>query len=159
MLRSHIINFDGFRILQQHLLKNTCVEFDDDVFFTCFSLVGGPTIEMWDNVGEHDGRIYGPGTFLDFRSISHLRPRRVLVRESGFTICYVTKVIDAQLHQLRYINVADYVLQPNTKALVISGGVTFEENGRQKQASMFNLINKRPYELNLVGKAELILIS
>lgn len=156
MLTNHIINFGDFRILQQHIFKNTCVEFDDDVFFSCLSLVGGPTIEMWDNVGEHDGRIYGPGTFLDLRSIMHLRPRRVLVHESGFTLCLATKAINAQWH---YMNVADYVLQPNTRALVVSGGVTFEESGKQRQASLFNLINKRPYELNLVGKAELILIS
>jgi len=156
MLTSHIISFNGLRILQTHHLKNTCVEFDDDVFFTCFPLVGGITTELWDNFGEYNG-IYGPGTFLDLRSINHLRPRRALIYESGFTLCMSTpKVINPQLH---YINVADYVLQPNTKALVISGGVTFEENGKQKQASMFNLINKRPYELNLVGKAELILIS
>jgi hypothetical protein len=57
------------------------------------------------------------------------------------------------------MNVTDHVLQPNTKALIVSGCVTFEEKGKQKQASMFNLINRRPYELNLVGKAELILIS
>lgn len=156
MLTSHIINFNGFRVLQQHVLKNTSIEFDDVVFFTCFPLVGGPTLEMWDNVGEHTGRIYGPGTFLDFRSVSHLRPRRILVHESGYTICLTTKLIDAQW---RYMNVTNYILQPNTKALVISGGVVFEENGKQKQASMFNLINKRPYDLNLVGKAELILIS
>ena len=156
MLTNNIINFDGFRIIQQHVFKNTCVEFEDDVFYSCLSLVGGPTLEMWENVGEHDGRIYGPGTFLDLRSVMHLHPRRVLVHEPGFTLCFATKVIDAQWH---YINVADYVLQPNTKALIVSGSVTFEEHGKQRQANLFNLINKRPYELSLVGKAELVLIS
>jgi hypothetical protein len=156
MLTSHIITFNGLRILQQHHFKNTCVEFDDDVFYTCFPLVVGPTLEMWENAGKHDGKIYGPGTFLDLRGVVHLHRRRILVHESGFSLCFATKAIDTQWH---YMNVTDHVLQPNTKALVISGGVIFEENGKQKQASMFNLINRRPYELNLVGKAELILIS
>lgn len=156
MITNNIINFGWFRVIQQHVFKNTCVEYDDDVFYSCFPLVGGPTMEMWENIGEHDGRVYGPGTFLDLRSVMHLSPRRVIVHEPGFTLCFATKDIDAQWN---YINVADYVLQPNTRALVVSGSVTFEENGKQRQASLFNLINKRPYELNLVGKAELMLIS
>lgn len=155
MIRSHIINFDTFRLLQQHVFKNTSVEFHDDVFYSCFPLVGGPTLEMFENVGEHTGRVYGPGTFLDLRDVIHLQHRRVLVRESGFTLCFAVKETDAQW---QYVNVVNHVLQPNTKALVISGSVTFEEQGKQKQANLFNLIKKRPYELSLVGKAELILI-
>lgn len=156
---NYAITFDTFRLIQQHVLKNTCVQFDKNVVsYCCQPLIGGPTLEIWDNMRQHNGMIYGPGTFTDLRDVINLNsdPRRVLVRETGFTICFATKDNNTRW---QYINTANYKLQPNTRALIVSGGVTFEEEGMQKQANVFNLINKRQYELNLVGNAELILIQ
>ncbi len=155
MIVNNIVNFYFFRAIQHYLHRGTQVTFDDEVFYSCLPIVGGPTFRMGENTGENSGRLFSPGTFMDLRSIIQFEKRQAFVIESGYTFCFAITDKNAAW---RYERGNDIVIPPNTHAFVASGSVAFEDKGSRREAKILNLINRRPYELKTVGQSELILI-
>jgi hypothetical protein len=155
MIVNNIVNFYFFRVIQHYLYRGTQVTFDDEVFYSCLPIDGGPTFRMGENTGENSGRLFAPGTFMDLRSIIQFKKRQAFVIESGYTFCFAITDRNAQW---QYIHGTDLIIPSNTHAFVASGGITFEDKGSQREAKILNLVNRRPYELKTVGQSELILI-
>lgn len=153
--KNTIVNFYFFRVIQHHLFKGTCATFDDEVFYSCLPIVGGPTFKMGKNNGKYTGQILSPGTFMDTREVIKFRQREALVIETGYTLCFAITDKNAEW---RYERGNDIVIPPNTHAFVASGSLRFEDKGEIKEAKFLNLVNRRPHELKTVGQSELILI-
>jgi hypothetical protein len=107
---------------------------------------------------QFEGQIYGPGTFLDLKEISDLGgTRKIQVLDSG-VVCCLDSPKNKNIHMV-YTSGDSHILPPDTAAIVMSGSVSFNDNGIVKQAEQFNMIKRRPYSINLNGQAELVLVT
>jgi hypothetical protein len=152
MYTLNIVRYPGFRLVQHQLIKNTFVTFSDRVDFSFFPHSGGPTVRNISGVDHYNG-IRSPGSYMDLREISK-GTREVFVIETGYTCCF-TAVVGAIM--MSYSRGTETILPPNTMAIILNGSVEFNDRGKIKKANQYNLIVKRPYEVTLLGEAEIAL--
>lgn len=148
-----VIKYEGFILIIHQLFGGTWIEFDDQVCYTIFPFDCGPTLQMFRGYGDMTGQIHGPGSFIDLRSVMYNK-RDALIMKDGYSHCLSLK----RLRDVTYISGSNTVLPSNTMGLLVSGELEFKDRGQTKHASRYDLIVDRPYELNLIGQAELFLI-
>lgn len=151
----------GLSLLKHYLIGGTCIYFDDDCVSTYFPLEDGITCKMLAGTGSEYGKVYGPGTYLDLQLMTTSgtleRNRQILISNSGYSICLVSK-LGCRIES-RVVEAKNYKLQAHTKAIPLNDPVFFTDKNVDITANKFNMIMDRPYDLELNGTGKLMLIN
>lgn len=120
----------------------------------------GTTVQLWSGASPHQLQIYTPGTFVNVSDLTKQglleNKRDVLILETGYMICISYKKGYKQQYNATFKSSNNIVLPPHTKALILDGSVEFTEGQINKKAEQYNLIKARPYQLNLIGQANIV---
>lgn len=158
MLDNFIINFNRFNVVCEKVFQNTCIKLNLATSY-CYMPTeesGSAIFKCWTNVGRIQGMVTGFDTLIDIRDVTTIPNRELLVLKSGFTLCFnINK--DADL-TWAHVKGNEVLLPPYTMAFIIDGDVNFVDKGIPKKAPPLHVIDRRPYEMNLSGQFNMLLI-
>jgi hypothetical protein len=103
-----------------------------------------------------EGMVTEFDTLYDIRDVTTAQNRELLVLRTGFTLCFNNKK-DIDL-TWTHVKGNEAILPPHTMAFVISGNVNFVDKGIPRKAPPLHVIDRRPYEMNLSGQFNMLLI-
>lgn len=158
MLDNFIINFNRFDVICEKVFQNTCTKLNLPTSY-CYvpsESEGGATFKCWTNMNRIEGMVTEFDTLFDIRDVTTVQNRELLVLRTGFTLCFNNKK-DIDL-TWTHVKGNEAILPPHTMAFVINGNVNFVDKGIPRKAPPLHVIDRRPYEINLSGQLNIILI-
>lgn len=158
MLDNFIINFNRFDVICEKVFQNTCTKLNLPTSY-CYvpsESEGGATFKCWTNMNRIEGMVTEFDTLFDIRDVTTVQNRELLVLRTGFTLCFNNKK-DIDL-TWTHVKGNEAILPPHTMAFVINGNVNFVDKGIPRKAPPLHVIDRRPYEMNLSGQLNIILI-
>lgn len=151
----------GLILIKQYFPKNTWMYFNDDAICTYFPEKDGITGIFGEGTGQLNSKAYGPGTFHKIRDLTKqgvlLNKRQCYMAKQGYSLCLCTA--DNRDVDVNFIDQVNPILPANTMALVLGDSVEFVDNNMQKKAQQYNLIDRRQYDMQIIGQSKLLFIT